>query len=204
MNEKLNICLAIPISSLSLKENRILIERAISKNPDFIELRFDYISDVKVLSLTLIKNLMKSVKIPFILTFRKNSEGGNSKLNTAGRLEIIRKFIASKPDFIDIEIDNEVKFLKEIFQDAIQNNIKLIFSSHNFKETPLFEEASESIRSSQNFITKEIGIDSAQMKNIIFKMIFTAKQLNDNFTPLRLCRQFYKTDQKLISFVIKF
>lgn len=96
---------------------------------DFVELRVDYIENLRVGDLEIIKeNTYKNN----IFTCRTKESGGNYEDNEF--FDIIYKANELGFDYIDIELSklNNIKF------DKI--NSKIIGSYHNFKETPSYED----------------------------------------------------------------
>lgn len=89
---KYNICIPIPVKSANISEIKPILDKAKRKNPNLIELRFDYIYNIQTFSLDLIKELMSIItsNIPVIFTFRDASEGGKIKINQKERFEILK------------------------------------------------------------------------------------------------------------------
>lgn len=96
---------------------------------DFVELRVDYIKNLSIFDLKIIR---KHTKKENIFTCRSIEEGG--KFSSNNLLEIIYKANELCFDYIDIEISK----LKNI--NFEKKNSKIIGSYHNFKETPSFNE----------------------------------------------------------------
>ncbi|MBZ2173992.1 type I 3-dehydroquinate dehydratase [Schnuerera sp. xch1] len=108
--------------------------------PDIIEWRVDFfetIHDINNIKDALIE-LSKSIdNIPLIFTLRHSDEGGCIYLTQDKRIEIIEKSINTGcVDLLDIEIANDMEFLNKIKNIIKRNDIKLILSYHNFKQTP--------------------------------------------------------------------
>lgn len=59
---KFNICVAIQIKSGELEQNQVLIQRVLKENPEFIELRFDYIDDTQKLTGDFVDKLLKIIR----------------------------------------------------------------------------------------------------------------------------------------------
>ena len=131
---KFNICVSIPIKNTSFKEVEPIIADAVKSNPKLIELRFDYISNIKTLSMVFVRDVLKIINphAAVILTLRDSSEGGQLKINQKERFKILKMFIETKPDYIDIEMNADQNILSEIINFASQNEVKIIFSYHNF------------------------------------------------------------------------
>ena len=199
---KYKICIAIPIKSVDLNTNKQILETALEKSPDLIELRFDYIINVQTISLDFIKDLMNIItsNTPVIFTFRDPSEGGKIKIDQKERSKILKMFIEAKPEYIDIEMNTNQNFLYEIINLASQNGVKIIFSYHNFENTLTYDESIKLIQIFKIKLTQELSLTAKVYKNIIYKMVFTAQTFEDNIVPLRLCKEFSNSTQKLISF----
>ena len=92
---KYNICIPIPIKSAKIGEIKPILDKAIKKDPNLIEFRFDYISNVQKITLDFIielKNIITS-NIPIIFTFRDPSKGGKLKIPQKERFKILNMFI---------------------------------------------------------------------------------------------------------------
>ncbi|MHA2180612.1 MAG: type I 3-dehydroquinate dehydratase, partial [Promethearchaeota archaeon] len=85
------------------------IEKVINLNPDFIELRFDYISEIQKITKDFISSVINRIqpKIPVICTLRDFSEGGKLEIDANERLQIIKLIIESEPSYLDVEINTE-------------------------------------------------------------------------------------------------
>ena len=109
-------------------------------DPDLFEWRIDGYGNVEDLSdsIQTLKEVRANIgSIPLILTCRIDSEGGLKKIAQDIRLDLIQAAVQSKYlDIVDIEMCNETAFIEEIKQTAKRNEIKLIFSYHNFDNTP--------------------------------------------------------------------
>ncbi len=199
---KYNICIPIPVKSANISEIKPILVKAIKKNPNLIELRFDYINDIQTLSLDFIKELMVIItsNIPVIFTFRNSSEGGQVKIHQKERFKILEMFIEAKPDYIDIEINTSKDYLYEFINLASQNGVKIIFSFHNFEKTINFDEIITLIQNFSNKLNQEFSLKPKIYKDNIYKVVFTAQTFEDNIIPLRLCKEFSNSAQKLIAF----
>jgi 3-dehydroquinate dehydratase-1 len=197
-----NICVAIPIKSSDFSENETIIKKILEENPDFIELRFDYIDDIHKINELFVKKLLNLIQpnIPAILTFRDYSEGGQIKLENDERLQILKLLIKSQPEYFDIEMNSSKFILEEMIFLAIQNKVNLIFSYHNFNQTPAYEEGFTIIDSFMNKLISKLMIDSKIVRNSIYKVIFTAQNFEDNLKALDLCKTFSKEGHKIICF----
>jgi 3-dehydroquinate dehydratase type I len=199
---KFNICIAIPIKSSDFDQNEILIKNVLKEKPDFIELRFDYIDDIQKITDEFVNKLLKLLQpnISVIFTLRDFSEGGQINLSNEERLRILKILIKAQPKYLDIEMNSAKSILEKIIFLADQNNVNLIFSYHNFKETTTYEEGFNIIESFMNKLVTKLIIDSKIVRQSIYKAIFTAQNIEDNLIPLALCKNFSKQGHKIISF----
>jgi 3-dehydroquinate dehydratase-1 len=191
---KFNICVAIQVKSGNTNDNETVIKKALDAKADLIELRFDYIDDSQKLNQEFLKSLLNLIQpqVSSIFTFRAYSEGGQMEIGENSRYEIIKTLIRAKPEYLDIEMNTEIQILEQIIDLSLDNNVKLIFSYHDYNKTPEFN---ESLKLLEDFTTK-IKLE----KNHILKAIFTAQKFEDNFIPLKLCREIKKKNQEIISF----
>ncbi|TFF93422.1 MAG: type I 3-dehydroquinate dehydratase, partial [Promethearchaeota archaeon] len=106
----------------------------------------------------------------------------------------------AKPEFFDIEMDNSIDFIEEIVSLASNKNIRLIFSHHNFMETPKFKDIQNIISS---FKLKIHGIQKIYknfLNNFVWKLIFKANKFEDNLEVLKLCNTMVHKNENIISF----
>ena len=135
---KFQICVPIPIKSASIGENENLIKKVMDLNPNIIELRLDYIKDIQNITKDFVTDLINRIQpeIPVICTFRDYSEGGQIQIDLKDRIKIMKTIIESHPKYIDLEINIEKEILGELVRLASHNKTNIIFSSHNFENTP--------------------------------------------------------------------
>ena len=107
-------------------------------------------------------------------------------------MEIIKTLIQAKPEYLDIEMRTDKQILDEIINLADQNNVKLIFSYHDFEKTPSFEQCLK--------IIQEASTKIKNIENVIIKIILTAQTFEDNFVPLKLCKELTQKNQQIICF----
>jgi len=138
--------------------------------------------------------------IPVIYTFRDSSEGGQVEIGQKQRFKILKMFIEVKPDYVDIEMNTDIKILDEIIKSAFQNEVNLIFSYHDFQKTLTFNEAINHIRNFNKVLNHKLSFDLEKLEGNIYKVIFSAQAFEDNLIPLRLCKEFSNFKQKIISF----
>jgi 3-dehydroquinate dehydratase-1 len=111
-----------------------------SLGPDLFEWRIDSYDKVEdtVDSIEALSELRKEIAdIPLIFTCRISGEGGFKKIPQDTRLTLIKAAIQSGDlDVADVEMSNETSFIEEVKGAVDRGGVKLIFSYHNFDETP--------------------------------------------------------------------
>ena len=201
---KFNICVAVPITSGDLERNELIMHEVLDENPEFVELRFDYIEDIRQITPLFVKNLLELIgsQTQTIFTFRDFSEGGQIELGNVERLKIIKLLIEAHPQFYDIEMNNDRETLRSVIKLARENDVKLIYSFHDFEKTPSYDEGVRCIEKFKDELVNNYMVDFLSIKNIIFKIIFTAQTFEDNLVPLKICNILSEKDKikNVISF----
>lgn len=159
------ICAAI--TARTFKEAIKLAEIAEKDGADLLELRLDYLKELKSIS-----DIVNSTSLPTILTLRKQEEGGKFRGSEKTRIQTILKAAEKGFKYVDLELATDtlpkaVKELKKI-------GLKIIISSHNFTKTPSLPEMLRIINKE-----KKAGAD-------ICKLITTASTTADNTVCLNL------------------
>ncbi|MHA2010183.1 MAG: type I 3-dehydroquinate dehydratase, partial [Promethearchaeota archaeon] len=188
---KYRICVPIQVNTLELEEITSVIREVTSLNPDFIELRLDYIHDPQKITKSFLRNMIDLIqpKIPVICTFRDSNEGGKIMLESRERIKILKLMIDARPKFLDLEMNSEKPILNEIVPIALNNKINLIFSYHDFTKTPTFTEVNNLLDTLLKKLNNELKIGSQIIEKSIFKLIFMASSFEDNLIPLQLCKK---------------
>ncbi|MHA2061577.1 MAG: type I 3-dehydroquinate dehydratase [Candidatus Sifarchaeia archaeon] len=154
---------------------------------DFIEFRLDYL---EVIDFVKLEKLLEKMKIPFILTVRRNEEGGKfQKDKEEERKEILKRCVELRPDFIDIELSSP--FLNKDLVDFVKmNEVKIIGSYHSFQDTPPIHVLSKKID-----IAYRLGLD-------VVKIVTYANEIEDNLTILSLhsSAQMYLREMEIVAF----
>ncbi len=198
----MNICIPVPVETNEIHQLKKEIEELLKLRPNIIEFRLDYIKDIESLTTHFLKELLTfiGVKIPVIFTFRKFSEGGKLDIENKKRYDIINQVINLSPTYVDIEMDNDDEFLQNAIQKASNKNVKIIFSYHNFDKTPDYETVIEILsKFKAKFDKLTVNLEKSP-SNYLIKLIFYAKNFEDNIIPLRICRELGTENQKIISF----
>lgn len=201
---KFNICVAVPITTGNLQRNREVMKRVLDEDPEFVELRFDYIQDIRQITPTSVKNLLDFIQpqTQSIFTFRDFSEGGQIELAKSERLKIIKLLIEAHPQYYDIEMNNDRETLQSVINMARENNVKLIYSFHDFVKTPTYDEGVNLIEKFKDDLINNYMVDFLSIKETIFKIIFTAQKFEDNLIPMKICRDLLERNKykSVISF----
>lgn len=128
MNKNVKICCVVLGETL---EDFLKNLEEVQKVSDFVELRVDYIKNLTLNNLDIIR---KNTTKENIFTCRSVEEGGKFEGSRDELLEIINRANELNFDHIDVEI-SKLKYIN-----FTNKNSKIIGSYHNFKETPDFEE----------------------------------------------------------------
>ncbi|MBD3196004.1 MAG: type I 3-dehydroquinate dehydratase [Candidatus Lokiarchaeota archaeon] len=194
------ICVALPIKDSNLKKNLSLIQEASNESADLIELRLDYIGDFTKITSKLISTLIRNSKVPIISTFRHHFEGGNLSTTNSQHFEIISNIIEAKPSYIDLEMGHNEEFFQKVLPSILDNNIDLIFSHHNFTNTPSIQEINSIINSFEQKLNNIDLINNKIFSKFIFKLIFTATSFEDNLKTFVLCKRMKSQKKNVIIF----
>jgi len=189
--------ICIPITSRTNKEALHAVERS-CRFADFIELRMDLIGEGNLDQLiSAVRNNYGLVKI--IVTCRKKEEAAragsavrvkSAVQNTREKIALLQEAIELGADFIDIELAEGQKAIKELKSLCAKRGgkTKIIVSYHNLKETPALNRL------------KEIFRQCAKFKPAIVKIVTTAKTVEDNLITLNLISYARKSSPEIISF----
>ncbi|MHA1147045.1 MAG: type I 3-dehydroquinate dehydratase [Promethearchaeota archaeon] len=198
------ICVALQVKTGNVEENKALIDKALESKPNLIELRWDYIDSIENLTEEFVKALIDHIQpnIPVISTFRAAFEGGQSHIEEDKRFDIIKMLMSTQPQYLDIEMKTDPRFLRKVCHSSFSKKINVIFSYHDFQKTPPIDEARDIV---QNFLKSLVTITTMKTDktgNFLYKVIFTGNNLEDNFVPIKLCKFFTKQgeDRNIISF----
>lgn len=161
--------ICIPVTARSNSKAICELKEA-SKLADIVELRIDYIENPDL------ESLLKSKTGPIIVTNRPVNQGGMFKGSESDRIDLLKKAISLKADYVDIEHDCADKITET-------DDTQLIVSCHDFEGTP------ENILDIHRNLIKSGGN--------IAKLVTFAKDINDNFKIFKLLRE---TDFPTIAF----
>ncbi len=164
--------LTVPISANSLDGAVELIKRAQRAGAEAIELRTDYLEELKPEpAKRLISKTRGNSSLPLIATCRDKRQGGCFDYPNDLRVDVLTAAIEAGADFIDFEYDNFlVPENRTRIQAALEKNKKtrLILSAHNFEKK--FED-----------IGKLYSDVKGNFASAIPKLVYTAEHINDCF-----------------------
>ncbi|NTW72640.1 MAG: type I 3-dehydroquinate dehydratase [Eubacteriaceae bacterium] len=129
----------VSILGSTIKDIFLRCEGALRKKPDLLEIRLDKIIDTER---ELIASMLCSIRkiaeeLPIIATYRSVKEGGWGNLPEKAIFEIYDEIIEEGDiDLLDIEMSMTRRYIEQIKKKCKEKGIKLIFSHHNFEDTP--------------------------------------------------------------------
>ncbi len=124
--------ICVPILRKSIDSALKSANKAIKLGADILELRIDALDNPDS---DKIRNLIDNINHRFIVTNRMREEGGFFKGSELERTEILVE-VAEIVDFIDIELQTEVKYRSKV----IKSSQSSIISYHDFEKTPSMTE----------------------------------------------------------------
>lgn len=140
--KKPKIC--VPLTGKTREEINNQLDIIIPKHPDLIELRADFLENIENVEyvLSIIENIIEKTDIPLLFTIRSEREGGEPiSLTEEEKMTLLNEVCAnSDVTYIDYEIENDKKYILSISEITKEHDKKLIYSYHNFKETPTNDE----------------------------------------------------------------
>ncbi len=114
----------IPITAASMDRALELMDRAAALQPDFLELRLDYMPNPKV------EKLVQHTDVPKIVTIRHKAEGGQDRIDNEQRRDYLLEAIAAGAAMVDTEYRHPIDLTGQL------RDTRLILSYHDFDETP--------------------------------------------------------------------
>jgi shikimate dehydrogenase/3-dehydroquinate dehydratase type I len=189
--------ICIPITAKTNKEALSEIQRS-CPIADFIELRMDLIADGNLEDLIpAIRNAVGSPKI--IVTCRKKEEALSANElpqvkstiddNNTGKMDLLKKAITMKADFVDIELVEGEGAIGELHNYCKKQGgvTGIIISYHDIKKTPSLAKL------------KEIFQECLENGAAVVKIVTFAKSAEDNLKVLNLIPYAQKHSQKIIA-----
>lgn len=108
-------------------------------NPDLVEWRADYSKDCTPAGLLHSASALRKTLSdhPILFTMRIKTEGGAQDISQPARQAAISAIVQSKMiDILDLELANEVDFLKALMPLALAHDVPVIWALHDFQNTP--------------------------------------------------------------------
>ena len=118
-------------------------KKAAKMGADILEIRLDLLDlrDFKQ-AVEFLNEVKNEVELPLIITNRSSIEGGKWNGKEEERISLLINLLSMKNliDAVDIELSTEKKERDKVLNAAKKAGKKVIISSHNFFETPSFQE----------------------------------------------------------------
>jgi 3-dehydroquinate dehydratase/shikimate dehydrogenase len=151
------------VSILPLTENQLIALLLEIKNADLIEIRLDYLSTLNV------KLIRQHIKVPIIITVHTTTEGGFLGGTQSELINIYQEAINAGIDYVDVQYQSASVILPKL---KFNPKTKLILSCHSDE--------------SEIDLLKKIIKEMTAKKADLYKLVFTANNLNDNRKTLYL------------------
>lgn len=198
----MSICVAFPVETNDISALKVEIDEILKLNPNFIEFRLDYLKEFHLISDAFLKELLGCLnkRVPAIFTLRDPEEGGKMEIDDDQRWRGIEKMINAHPDYIDLEMISDNESLKNAINNAIIQKVNIIFSFHDFESTPLLEDIYRIFDIFKDKVEHLYVWDSKIVEKSVIKMVFVAKDIEDNVIPMKFCKELSSNNQKVISF----
>jgi len=169
----------IPIVETTVEKALVAIKEA-GQWADLIELRADHLKRVKLAP------FLEKRQKPFIVTHRRNEEGGKYKGEEEKRLSLLREATDLGADYVDVELATERSFLQGLIRN--KRGTHVILSFHDFRRTPSHKEL-------QRLFDRMLrpGAD-------VIKIVSFARSWEDNLTILSLIPFAKARKQEIVAF----
>ena len=165
--------LCVPIFVRSPEQAQRDAALAAERGADLVELRIDTMTDADA-----VKALVKSVRLPSIVTCRSPDEGGESPLPDAQRLGVLLAAAEAGASYCDVELAAVKANGWSGPNQPRDRRVGWIYSSHDFKTRPAD-------------LTR-LFVDLADEKCDVAKLVWTARSLRDNLEAFDLLLQKHK------------
>src|SRR6266705_4519365 len=156
--------------------------RAEALSADLVELRLDKLSNYQGVS-----KVAGTVEIPVVATNRSVSQKGSFARSESERLSLLMDAVEGGAEYVDIE--SSTSHLDQVIDTFRKTSAKIILSHHDHSRTPKLSELKSTLAKLQ------------KSNSDIYKIVTTARLLEDNLTILSLLKTSRKTTP-LISFAM--
>jgi len=129
----------IPLVAQTLEQLLAQARIAHGLNADIVEWRADSYDAIAVDSVVNAAQELRSVldQQPIIFTLRTASEGGAKVISQGLRAQCFESVLQSNAiDIVDVELNNEARFVENIVQTAHRRGTYVMLSFHDFEMTP--------------------------------------------------------------------
>lgn len=136
--------IAVPLVGHNVDQLTIEINRALSKRPDLIEWRIDYLSTTNQEQILEVGQTLYHLchPTPLLATIRTTAEGGQFNGSDGEYEQLINALISHHcADLIDIELARKINI-----QQNAEQPVPLLFSAHHFDGTPQTEAMKEQLK----------------------------------------------------------
>ncbi|KAK9139467.1 hypothetical protein Scep_009148 [Stephania cephalantha] len=131
--------ICVPILGESVDRMLAQMNEAKVAGADLVEIRLDYLQSFQ--PHRDLELLIKRCPLPTLITYRPKWEGGRYEGDDNKRLDAFRIAMELGADYVDVEFKVGHEFINSINQRKPEK-CKVIVSSHNFHDTPSFDEIS--------------------------------------------------------------
>ena len=172
----------VSLSSKNPNELYRKAQRAEALSADLVEVRLDELSNHEGIS-----KIARSVEIPVVATNRPVSQEGSFAHSESGRLGLLMDAIEGGAAYVDIE--SSTSHLDQVIDTFRKTSAKIILSHHDLSRTPKLSELKSTLAKLQ------------KSKSDLYKIVTTARSLDDNLTILSLLKTNHGTNP-LVSFAM--
>lgn len=162
----MRICVPVPARTTAEALRKM---EEIRPHADMMELRLDRIAEPDLPS------LLAAGRADIIVTNRHPGEGGDFSGTEKERVKVLRQAVELGAGYVDVEMQTE-KSLQQELLDAVAGcgeYTKVIFSYHNFRETPSLNQLMDKVA-------------SRECAGRMVKIVTMANKMEDNLTVLGL------------------
>ncbi|MGN6727486.1 MAG: type I 3-dehydroquinate dehydratase [Tepidisphaeraceae bacterium] len=165
------LCVPIFVHDVSQAQRDAAL--AAERGADMVELRIDLLTDAEA-----VKSLVRSVRLPAIVTCRSPDEGGKSALSDIERLALLTAAAEAGASYLDIELAAVKANAWAGPQQPRDRRSGWIYSFHDFQTRP----ADLTVR----------ALELADSSADVSKLVWMARTVRDNLEAFDLMRQRHK------------
>jgi len=156
--------------------------RAEALSADLVEVRLDRLSNYQGIS-----KVAGAVEIPVVATNRPVSQKGSFARSESERLSLLMDAVEGGAEYVDIE--SSTSHLDQVIDTFRKTSAKIILSHHDHSRTPKLSELKLTLAKLQ------------KRKSDLYKIVTTARSLEDSLTILSLLKTNHRTSP-LVSFAM--